>query len=360
MTKLAQESIDLLRQMVRTPSPSFGEEDVCALIAAALKGWGIDCRTVGRNILAFNSRYDESLPTLVLDAHIDTVPAAASYTRDPLDPGTDEEIVYGLGSNDDGGSVVSMIAAFRHFYDKPMPINIALALSCEEERSGPDGARFLYSPEGPLCPGKAQWVIIGEPTGMRAATSERGLLVLDCEAQGVSGHAARGEGVNALYIAMEDIAALRAHKFTRISPKTGEVRLMVTQIAAGTAHNVVPDKCTFVVDIRPNELYTNEEIVEELQAICRSTLKARNLTNRSSATYDGSPLEKTALALGVETFSSPTTSNWMRTGRDAIKMGPGDSSRSHRANEYILCSEIVDAVEKYIKFVENFYGNTME
>lgn len=360
MKRIIQDSIDLLRQMVRTPSPSFGEEDVCVLIADSLRGWGVECTTVGRNILAFNRRYDASKPTLVFDAHIDTVPAASTYTRDPLDPGMDTDIVYGLGSNDDGGSVVSMIAAFRYFYDVPMPINLALALSCEEERSGPDGARFLYGADGPLAPGKAQWVIIGEPTGMRAATSERGLLVLDCEAHGVSGHAARGEGVNALYIAMEDIAALRAHKFTRISSKTGEVRLTVTQIAAGSAHNVVPDRCTFVVDIRPNELYTNEEILNELQVICRSTLKARNLTNRSSATFDGSPLEKTALSLGIETFSSPTTSNWMRTGRDAIKMGPGESSRSHKANEYILCSEIVDAVEKYIKFVENFYGNTVE
>ena len=360
MNRYIQDSLDLLRQMVRTPSPSFGEEDVCKLIAGTLKRWNIDCSLFGRNIVAFNKHYDPSLPTLVFDAHIDTVPAAASYTRDPLDPGMDTDVIFGLGANDDGGSVVAMAAAFRYFYKERMPINLVLALSCEEERSGPDGARFLYSAEGPLAPGKARWVIIGEPTGMKAATSERGLLVLDCEAHGVSGHAARGEGVNALYIAMEDINVLRAHKFTKVSPKTGEVRLTVTQIAAGTAHNVVPDKCTFVVDIRPNELYTNEEIVEELQAECRSTLRARNLTNRSSATFDGSPLERTAVSMGMETFSSPTTSNWMRTGRDAIKMGPGESSRSHKANEYILCSEIVDAVEKYIKFVENFYGNSME
>lgn len=360
MRQITAESIQLLRQMVQIPSLSFEEEAVCAHIASRLREWGIDAKVLGRNILAFNKHYDPSRPTLALDAHIDTVPAAPSYSRDPFDSGNSSDTVYGLGSNDDGGSVVSLIAAFRYFYEKQIPLNLMLALSCEEERSGPDGARWLYSAEGPLKGQLPEWTIIGEPTGMRAATSERGLLVLDGEAVGVSGHAARNEGVNALYIALDDIQNLRGHVFGRVSPIMGKVKLSVTQISAGSAHNVIPDRCSFVVDIRPTEQYTNEEILDELQAICRSSLKPRNLTNRSSATRAGSPLLATAERLGIETYSSPTTSNWMRTRSDAIKMGPGESSRSHRADEFIKVAEIEEAVEKYIEFIETLYGNTLE
>lgn len=360
-SQLAAESVALLRDMVRIPSESFSEEAVCTLLQTRLNGWGVACRRIGRNLVAFSGGFDPSRPTLALDAHIDTVPAAATWTRDPLEPGEETDIVHGLGSNDDGGSVVAMIAAFRHFKDLPLPANLALVLSCEEERSGPDGARFLYSADGPAELASVKWVILGEPTGMKAATSERGLLVLDALAEGVTGHAARGNGVNALYKAVADIEALRSHKFTKISPTMGEVRLSVTQIQAGTAHNVIPDKCSFVVDIRPTEQYTNEEILSELQALCSSTLKARNLTNRSSATPSDSLLLKTAADLGIETFSSPTTSNWMRIGdREGIKMGPGESARSHKADEFILVSEIGEAVEKYISFIEKFYGNTLE
>ena len=195
---------------------------------------------------------------------------------------------------------------------------------------------------------------------MCAATSERGLLVLDGLAEGVSAHAARGGGDHALYKALEDITALRAHVFDRISPKMGKVHLNVTQIASGTAHNVIPDRCSFVVDIRPTEQYTCEEIVDELQAICKSKLTARNLSHRSSATGDASPLLKTAETMGIPTFTSPTTSNWMVIGCDAIKMGPGDSERSHRADEYITRSEIEGAVGTYIDFIRTFYGNSLE
>ena len=195
--------------------------------------------------------------------------------------------------------------------------------------------------------------IVGEPTGMRAATSERGLLVIDAEAEGVSGHAARNEGVNALYIAIEDIEKIRAHKFTKISPYMGEVNVNVTQINAGTAKNVIPDRCTFVIDIRPTEQYTNEDILNELQSICRSRLNPRNLSNRSSASKEGSPLQKTAQNLGIETFSSPTTSDWMRITCDAVKMGPGESPRSHKKDEYVLTEEIRNGIYTYIRFIEN-------
>ncbi len=348
--------------MVRIPSLSGQESDVAACVASFLESAGIPVERPNGNIVAVSRHFDPSKPTLALDAHLDTVPVNNGYTRDPYDSGNDPDIIYGLGSNDDGGSVVSMIAAFRHFFEREMPVNLLLSLVREEEVAGPHGARWLYSAEGPL--GRdwpmPKWVIVGEPTGMHAATSERGLLVLDGEAQGVSGHAARGEGVNALYIALDDIAALRAHRFSRVSPRMGEVHLNVTQISAGTAHNVIPDRCRFVVDIRPTEQYTNEEILEELQALCRSTLTARNLANRSSATAAGSPLLRAAEALGIETFSSPTTSDWMRMPCDALKMGPGESCRSHKADEFILAREIAQGIDGYIAFIEKFYGNTLE
>lgn len=364
MKRLIEDSLELLREMVRIPSLSFEEEAVCSHIMARLQQWGLEPVRERNNIILLNRDYDSSRKTLCLDAHIDTVPANNGYTRDPFDPGDDPETVWGLGSNDDGGSVVSMIAAFRHFYGKSLPFNLMLTLSSEEERSGDGGARWIYADDGPVAGGRLprpDWVIVGEPTGMRAATSERGLLVIDGHAEGVSGHAARNEGVNALYKALDDIDRLRNFLFDRHSELMGDVKLTVTQIHAGTAHNVVPDGCDFVVDIRPTEQYTNSEILSMLQDCCQSRLVARNLTNHSSATLKGSPLLSTLDALGVEQFSSPTTSNWIRIPCDAVKMGPGDSCRSHRPDEFVRRSEIADAVGGYVKFIENFkYGNTLE
>jgi acetylornithine deacetylase len=201
---------------------------------------------------------------------------------------------------------------------------------------------------------RIDYAIVGEPTEMKAATAERGLLVIDATAHGASGHAARNEGKNALYIALEDIERLRKHEFSKVSPKMGKVNLNVTQINAGSAHNVIPDRCDFVIDIRPTEQYTNEEILKELQKICDSELKARNLANRSSATHEGSPLQRTAEALGIETFSSATTSDWMRITCDAVKMGPGNSNRSHRKDEYVTVQEIEGGIEGYIQFIRSF------
>ena len=282
-----------------------------------------------------------------------------------------DDIVAGLGSNDDGASVVAMIAAYRYFTQSfwsavevgndpshsfvvgPTPCgqggstkNLMLVLTCEEERSGRNGMTGLW----PELASKVDFAIVGEPTGMKAATAERGLLVIDATAYGVSGHAARNEGENALYKAMEDIMKLRSHVFGKVSPRMGKVNLNVTQINAGSAHNVIPERCEFVIDIRPTEQYSNEEILEELQGICQSELKPRNLANRSSATFEGSPLQKTAEAMGIETFSSPTTSDWMRITCDAIKMGPGESARSHKKDEFVFVKEIEKGIETYIEF----------
>lgn len=372
--KLTADAVDLLKEMIAIPSPSFREDEVCSHISGWMDRKGIAHRRVGNNIIAERIG-DTSKPTLMICAHIDTVSPCEGYGFDPYKPdyqmaakvisessGHDvgpEDIVAGLGSNDDGASAVAMIAAFRYF-TSALPEgwpNLVLVLTCEEERSGKGGMTGLWGTE--LCSRSEKkegctaidFAIVGEPTGMKAATAERGLLVIDAAAHGISGHAARNEGRNALYIALDDIDRLRSHTFGRISPRMGKVNLNVTQINSGCAHNVIPDRCDFVIDIRPTEQYTNEELLLELQGICESELKPRNLGNRSSATAPGSPLQKAAEALGIETFSSPTTSDWMRIGCDAVKMGPGESARSHRKDEFVMVSEIGKGIETYIDFI---------
>ena len=351
---LVLESVALLKEMIAIPSPSFHEDEVCSHISKWLTSKGIEHERVGNNIIAEHIT-DPSKPTLMLCAHIDTVDPCEGYTFDPYKPeNCPGDMVQGLGSNDDGASVVSMIAAYRFFSHVGRP-NITLVLTCEEERSGKGGMTGLWGKRL----SQIDYAIVGEPTGMKAATSERGLLVIDATAHGISGHAARNEGKNALYIALEDIERLRKHEFEKVSPKMGKVNLNVTQINAGSAHNVIPDRCDFVIDIRPTEQYSNEEILQELQAICESELKPRNLANRSSATHEGSPLQKTAEDMGIETFSSATTSDWMRITCDAIKMGPGDSNRSHRKDEYVTVEEIEKGTKTYIEFI-NRYEHTLE
>lgn len=400
--RLTAEAVELLKEMVAIPSPSFSEGAVCGHISEWMTARGLEHERIGNNIVAEHIT-DPSKPVLMLCAHIDTVSPSEGYEFDPYEPDYEAaagvigrmtgvaagsgDIVAGLGSNDDGASVVAMLAAYRILSRRdPVPPhndtvssddgdkmslraesgslktecpNLVLVLSCEEERSGRNGMTGLWGSRicrrGEEVKGytPVDLAIVGEPTGMRAATSERGLLVIDATAHGTSGHAARNEGENALYIALEDIAKLRAHEFGKVSERMGKVNLNVTQISAGTAHNVIPDRCDFVIDIRPTEQYTNEELLAELQSICRSGLRARNLANRSSATFKDSPLQRAAETLGIETFPSPTTSDWMRISCDAVKMGPGDSSRSHRRNEFVFVSEIEEGIEQYIKFIEH-------
>ena len=392
---LTAEAVELLKDMIAIPSPSFSEDKVCTHISKWMSDKGIMHKRVGNNLIArlseqpgVDSAVFEGKPTLMLCAHIDTVSPSNEYSFDPYTPDYakasevigSKEIIAGLGSNDDGASVVSMIATFRYFTERfldssfrltrndntiaPSSISsdtsvisnevetsadLLLVLSCEEERSGVNGMTGLW----PEIKTGVDYAIVGEPTQMKAATAERGLLVIDATAHGVSGHAARNEGVNAIDIALQDILNLKNHEFTKISPRMGKVNLNVTQINAGTAHNVIPDTCTFVIDIRPTEQYTNEEILNELQSICKSELKARNLSNRSSATHENSPLQSVAEKIGIETFSSPTTSDWMRIDCDAIKMGPGNSSRSHKKDEFVYISEIETGIKTYIDFIES-------
>jgi acetylornithine deacetylase len=389
--KLGTDSVNLLKEMVSIPSPSFEESAVCSHICSWMDRVGIIHERVGNNIVAELHKQEGCCGNtcskrLMLCAHIDTVPPCDGYGFDPYLPDYaqaagilsektgkklgPEDIVVGLGSNDDGASAVAMIAVFRYFMDKSASeingTDITLVLSCEEERSGKAGMTGLWGTR--LCRRDADLegcikvdnAIVGEPTAMRAAVSERGLLVIDATAHGVSGHAARNEGRNALYIALDDIARLRSHQFARLSPTMGKINLNVTQINAGSAHNVIPDRCSFVIDIRPTEKYTNEEILDELKGICESELIPRNLSNRSSAAAEGSLLVKTAQSMGIVTFSSPTTSDWMRIDCDALKMGPGDSSRSHRPDEYVLVSEIEEAIQTYIDFIVHYHEHTLE
>lgn len=349
---LTSEAVALLKEMVAIPSPSFREDAVCSHISEWMAAKGIQHERIGNNLVA-ERIVDPALPTLMLCAHIDTVEPCEGYSFDPYNPeNCPEDMVQGLGSNDDGASVVSMLAVYRSFAgaqdDKEnAQVNLILVLTCEEERSGVGGMTGLWS----QLQSKVDFAIIGEPTGMKAAVSERGLLVIDATAHGVSGHAARNEGKNALYIALEDIDLLRKYEFEKVSPKMGKVNLNVTQINAGSAHNVIPDRCDFVIDIRPTEQYSNLEILEDLQKVCKSELKARNLTNKSSATYEDSKLQAAAEKLCIETFSSATTSDWMRISCDAIKMGPGESTRSHRKDEFVYIDEVRNAIETYIEFI---------
>ena len=343
---LTSEAAALLKEMIAIPSPSFKEDEVCSHISSWMAAKGIEYRRVGNNLIAEHIA-DPGMPTLMLCAHIDTVEPCEGYSFDPYEPeNCPEDMVRGLGSNDDGASVVSMIAAYRYIMERPA-VNVILVLACEEERSGVGGMTGLW----PHLKDKVDYAIVGEPTGMKAAISERGLLVIDATAYGISGHAARNEGKNALYVALEDIEVLRRYEFGKVSPKMGKVNLNVTQINAGTAHNVIPDRCDFVVDVRPTERYDNKEILDELQKVCKSELKARNLANKSSATFEGSRLQVAAEKLGIETFSSATTSDWMRISCDAIKMGPGESARSHRKDEFVYVDEIRNAIETYIQFI---------
>lgn len=366
-TPFLDDSIALLREMVATPSVTYEEAAVCTLVSRRLTEWGIGHSRIHNNLLALNRHFTLSKPTLMLCAHLDTVPPCEGYGFSPFTPDDaavaevlelDVPCVAGLGSNDDGGSVVAMATAFRHLVDNPdLPVNLLLAIVAEEERTARHGAAYLWrevlGADGSPFP-KPRFAIVGEPTGGRVATSERGLIVIDGEAVGVSGHAGRNEGVNAIYIALEDIVRLRSHHFERISPLMGSVHLSVTRISAGTAHNVVPDVCRFVVDVRPTECYDNAEILSRLQAECRSTLTARNLFNASSVTPQGSPWLSVVSRIGLETYSSPTTSDWMHFPCDCIKFGPGDSARSHRPNEYILVEEVAAAIDHYISLISHF------
>lgn len=340
------DALVLLRKLVSIQSFSGEEHFRADYLTNYFAEHGSNIERIGNNIIVKQPHFDKTRPTFMLNSHIDTVQPANGYTFDPFNPPTSDRYVYGLGSNDAGASVVSLIQTFLHFYNQVLPFNLLLVLSAEEENSGVNGMRRL-SKELSFV----DYAIVGEPTGMRAAIGERGLLVIDAEAQGKSGHAARNEGINAIYIALEDIKKILSVKFEKVSPAMGEVKLTVTQINAGTQHNVVPDRCSFVVDIRPTDCYTNPEIMDQLQAITKSKLTARSLTNKSSGTPQNHILMTCLNRINIETYVSPTTSDWMRLNCPAIKMGPGESERSHQSDEFVFIKELEQGIDGYINFI---------
>ena len=346
LTQLQADTLALLERLVATPSVSRDEARTADLLAARLASYGIATERLHNNIYARAARFDAAKPTLLLNSHHDTVRPAATWTRDPFTPTWEGERLYGLGANDAGASVAALTAAFRCYYDAELPFNLLLALSAEEECMGEHGMRALLLELGPI-----DMALVGEPTQMRAAVGERGLVVLDCTARGQAGHAARNEGINALYIAADDIAWLLGYRFERESPLLGPIGMTATQIEAGTQHNVVPAECRFVVDVRTTDAYTNEETVEIVRSHMRSEVAPRSTRIRASAIAPDHPMVGAAAALGVERFVSPTTSDMALMPFPSLKMGAGDSARSHTADEYVLRSEVEQGVEGYIRYI---------
>ena len=340
-------AISLLKQMIATPSHSREEAAVADIMEQELKRWGFAPRRKGNNVWAC-SEWDFSKPTILLDAHIDTVRPNSAWSRDPYTPTIEGDKLYGLGSNDTGGSVVAMLMAFVHLTKHEQPYNLIFLASAEEEVTGVGGVRAVL-PEL----GKIDFAIVGEPTDMQPAIAEKGLMVLDCVAHGVAGHAAREEGVNAIYKALKDIEWFRTHCFEKVSPLLGPVKMSVTGIEAGTQHNVVPAECRFMVDIRVNECYSNEELLELIRQHVDCDVQPRSTHLNSSYISSDHPAVKRLLDMGCKAFGSPTMSNQAVMPFPTLKLGPGRSERSHTADEYIFISEIAQAVEVYCALLDD-------
>ena len=349
----AQEAIALLQRLIATPSLSGNESDTADILVAELASRGVVVRRHHNNVWALSKGFDMLKPTLMLNSHQDTVKPSQNYTRDPFEPTIEEGKIYGLGSNDAGASLVSLVATFCNNYDTTaLPYNLLLALTAEEENMGEKGMR-AFLPHLDMEGIVVDMVLVGEPTSMQPAIGERGLVVLDCTAHGKSGHAARNEGENAIYKAMSDIEKLRNFSFNKISDVLGDIKITVTQISAGTQHNIVPDECRFVVDIRTTDAYSNEEVVELLQSALECEAKPRSTRVRASAIEPTHPLVEAAVAVGREPFISPTTSDRaIMQGLPALKMGVGESSRSHTADEFVLASEIEEGIAIYQKLLD--------
>ncbi len=351
--EMAAKAVSLLERLIAAPSVSRDE----GLTADILQGWlqeqGINAGRIHNNVWAVCDEYDPAKPTLLINSHHDTVKPSPAYTFDPFVPQRRDGIVGGLGSNDAGASLVSLATVFCALRSLELPVNLLLAMTAEEEVSGEKGMR-AFLPEMERLGYRIDMALVGEPTSMQPAVAERGLVVLDCTARGVAGHAARNEGVNAIYKAMRDIEILRGLRFGKVSPTLGDIKVSVTQIQAGRQHNVVPDACTFVVDVRTTDAYTNEETVEWIRSAIESEAQPRSTRIRASVIDETHPLVEAARELGKTPFVSPTTSDMaLMSAFPSLKMGPGESSRSHTADEYVLESEIADGISTYIRLLGN-------
>lgn len=341
--------LKLLEEMVRIPSFSRQENEVADMLEAWLIRNGLPPHRTGNNLWLESGENSADLPVILLNAHIDTVRPAPSYTRDPFVPVNENGRLYGLGTNDDGASVVALLAAYIELTSRPQPYRLIWSATAEEEVCGKGGIEMIFPEIGNIDLG-----IVGEPTKMEMAVAEKGLMVLDCTAVGKSGHAAREEGVNAIYKAIEDIEWFRTCRFPEVSPYLGAVKMTVTQINAGTQHNIVPDRCTFVVDVRSNGMYTNSELLSFIKSSVSCDVKERSTRLGSSHIEEGHPIVMRAKELGINTFGSCTTSNQTLSPFPTVKIGPGDSARSHTADEYIEIEEIRNGMDLYVKLLDGF------
>ena len=352
---MLDEVVALLQRLISTPSPSREEKETADIWEKWLRAQGVEnVSRIHNNVYAVGSSYNPFRPTLMLNSHHDTVRPSASYTRDPYSPDIEEGILYGLGSNDAGGAGVALAATFVALRKRTdLPFNLIFAITAAEEVMGEHGMR-AFLPHLASLGLTPDMVLVGEPTGMRAAIAERGLLVFDAETKGKSGHAARNEGINSIYRAISDIERLRAFSPEKVSDVLGPIKVSVTMISAGTQHNVVPDLCKWVVDVRTTDAYSNEETVELLRGCVEySELTPRSTRVHASVIPADHPLVEGAVALGIETFVSPTTSDMaLMHGIHSLKIGPGDSARSHTADEYIKISEINEALYLYPRLIE--------
>jgi len=339
-----QDAKMLLGQLIACPSLSREEKGTATIIEDFFKSKSIPTKRLHNNVWASNLLFDPNKPSILLNSHHDTVKANASWTLDPFSATEVDGKLMGLGSNDAGASLVCLISTFCHFYEAKLPFNLVIAATGEEEISGANGIEsLLNSSEFP----KISWAIIGEPTDCQLAIAEKGLMVIDAVCKGKSGHAAREEGINAIYLAIEDISKIHAFRFPKISDLLGPVKTTVTVINAGKQHNVIPEICEFSIDCRVNECYTLEEVLDTLQKLVKAELKPRSLRLKPSKIDSDHPIVQAAKKLGIQTFGSPTLSDQALLHCPSVKIGPGHSGRSHTADEYILLDELKQGIQTY-------------
>jgi len=339
---------ELLKKIIAIPSVSRDEGRLADFLSEHISSYGFSVNRVANNLWVESER-PSSKPTILLNAHIDTVKPASTYSFDPFTPFENDGAIYGLGSNDDGGSLVALLESFLILSKRELPYRLVLSLTAEEEVSGLNGLELLFPHIG-----KIDFGIMGEPSCMNVAVAEKGLMVLDCTASGKSGHAARNEGVNAIYKAIDDIEWFKTYHFPLVSDFVGPVKMSVTQINAGTQHNVVPDTCSFVVDVRNNGMYSNIELLELIKKNVHCQVKERSTRLIGSFISLEHPFVRKCISLGCKAFGSPTLSNQALCNFPTVKLGPGDSARSHTADEYILEKEIEEGATLYVKLLEDF------
>lgn len=345
---LYENTVELLKKLIATPSFSKEEEQTFALLSEFFKQYGVNIHTKGNNIWAYNKHFDNKKPTILLNSHHDTVRPNKSYARNPFSPDEEDGKLFGLGSNDAGGALVSLMATFLYFYPQEnLKYNIVIATTAEEENSGKGGLESIIPDLG-----KLEFAIVGEPTLMDLAIAEKGLLVLDCVAKGKSGHAARNEGDNAIYKALKDIEWFQNYQFTKVSETLGPIKMTVTIINAGNLHNVVPDECRFTVDVRITDEYSNEDVLKIIRQFVSCEVIPRSVRLKPSSIPKEHPIVEAGKALGRKTYGSPTTSDQALLDIPSLKCGPGDSARSHTADEFIYLEEIKVGISTYIKMIE--------